>query len=100
MVEAGGALRLAAEAFDEARVAGVLREQHLDRDGPVQQLIAGEVHLGHSASCDAALDLVSVREDVSELRHRGQTLPVRLFALREVTGPAPFASFVPRSVLR
>jgi hypothetical protein len=81
VVEAGGALRLAAEAFDEARIARVLREQHLHRDGTIQQLIAGEVHLSHSASCDAALDLVSIREDVSKLRHRAETLAVRLFAL-------------------
>ena len=40
VVEVGGGLRLAPEPLDERRVGGELGEQHLDRDRPVEQLVA------------------------------------------------------------
>ena len=74
VVQVGGGLGLAPEPLDEARVAGELGEEHLDRHRTVEQLVAGEVHLRHPAPCDPALDLVAVGEDVGDLRHRPKTL--------------------------
>ena len=63
VVEVGGGLCLPPEALDERRVAGELREQHLDRDRPVEQQVAGEEDLGHAPPRDPALDLVAAVED-------------------------------------
>ena len=62
VVQVGGALRLTAEPLDEARIGGELREQHLDGDGAVEQLIAGEEDVGHAAARDAAVQLVATVE--------------------------------------
>ena len=64
MVEVGRRLRLTAEALDEGLVGRQLREQHLQGDGPVEQQVAGEVHLGHAATREMAHDLVAVGEDL------------------------------------
>ena len=50
VVEVGGGRGLPAEALDEGRVRGELGEQHLDGDGPVEQLVAGQEDLGHAAA--------------------------------------------------
>ncbi len=70
MVEGRRAVRLATEAFDEARVAGELGEQDLHRDEPVEDLVAGEVDVGHPAPGDGPFDRVTVREGVFDRRHR------------------------------
>ena len=63
VVEVGRGLRLAAEPLDEAGVSGVLGEQHLHRDRPIEQPVAGQEDVGHAAPPDPALDLVAVVED-------------------------------------
>ena len=63
VVEVGRGLRLAAEPLDEGRVLGVLGEQDLDRDGPVEQQVPGQVHVGHAAPRQAPVHLVAVVED-------------------------------------
>ena len=62
VVEVGGRLRFTAETLDEVRVDRELGEQHLDRNGPVEQEIAREEHVGHAAAPDALLNLVAVVE--------------------------------------
>ena len=52
VVQAGGGLRLAAEAVDEARIACELRQQDLDRDGAVEDGVDPAVHLAHAAGAD------------------------------------------------
>ena len=63
VVQVGRGLRLAPEPLDERRVAGELGREHLERDRAVEQLVAGQVHLGHAAPGDARDDLVAVGED-------------------------------------
>ena len=63
VVEVGGGRGLAPEPLDERRVGGELREQHLHGDGPVEQLVAGEEHLGHAAAPEASVQLVATVED-------------------------------------
>ena len=69
---------------------GVLGEERLQRDRAVQRLVAGEVHLGHAALRDLALDLVAVRKDLADQRHRGETLSVH--CRNAGRGEAPTAS--------
>ena len=71
VVEVGGGLRLAPEPLDERRLARVLGVQRLQRDGPVEQLVAGEEDLGHAALRDLPLDLVAIGEDSSDQAHSG-----------------------------
>ena len=52
VVEARGVLRLPAEPLDEARVAGELGEEHLDRDAAVELPVASEEDVGHAARRD------------------------------------------------
>ena len=63
VVEVGGRRGLPPEPLDERRVGGELGEQHLHGDGPVEQLVAGEEHLGHAAAPEAPVQLVATVED-------------------------------------
>ena len=63
VVEVRRGLGLTAEPLHEARVGGVLGEQHLDRDPAVEQPVVGEEDVGHAAPTEAVLDLVAVVED-------------------------------------
>jgi len=63
MREVRGRRGLAAEALHEVGIGGVLREQHLHGDRTVEQAISGEEHVGHAATPDPAVDLVTVVED-------------------------------------
>src|SRR5271157_843012 len=76
MVEVRGGLCLAPEPFDKRRLAGEFGEQCLQRDGPVERLVARQIHLGHAALRDFAFDPITVRKDLSDERHRGETLSV------------------------
>ena len=72
VVEVGGGLGLAPEPGHEVGVVGVLGEQDLDRDRPVELQVAGEEHLGHAALAEAAVQLVAAVED-GGLRHGGSS---------------------------
>ena len=75
MREAGGVLRLAAEALDELVVARVAVVQDLDRDAAAEHLVLGEVDVRHPARAELAHDAVApVEERVDQgvgNRHRG-----------------------------
>ena len=80
MVEAGGALRLAAEALDELLVGGVALVEQLQRDAPAELLVLGEVDVGHPARAELALDHVAPVEDaVDEGVGGGHTGPAYRF---------------------
>ena len=68
MVEARGALRLAAEALDELLVGGMPLVQQLQRHVPAQFLVLGEVHVGHPARAELALDHIAPVEDTVDER--------------------------------
>ncbi len=76
MVEVGGRLRLAAEPLHEARIVGELVEEHLDGNRAIEQLVAGQVHVGHAASGDLAMEFVTPAENRRALRgHRDGFYP-------------------------
>src|SRR5215216_2446971 len=50
VAKGGGALRLTPKAFDELVVLGVLVFQDLERHIPFQNLIVGQVDLGHTSA--------------------------------------------------
>ena len=73
--QAGGVLRLAAEALDELLVARVTVVEDLDRDVPAELLVLGEVHVGHPAGAELPHDPVApVEERVDQrvCRHSAQ----------------------------
>jgi hypothetical protein len=43
-------------------VGGEIRRQQLDGDGPIEPHVSGEVHHGHSASTELALECVMARQ--------------------------------------
>ena len=54
---------------------GELGEEHLDRDRAVEQLVAGEEHLGHAAPGQASVQLVTPAEDGGALvGHDGRSV--------------------------
>jgi hypothetical protein len=53
--EGGGALGLASEALDELVVVGVALAHDLEGDVPIQNVVVGEIDLGHT-SCPQRLD--------------------------------------------
>src|SRR4051794_25081047 len=80
MVEAGGALRLAAEALDELLVGGVAVIQQLQRHPAPELLVLGEVDVGHPARAQLALDHVAaVERPVDQGVRRGHTDPAYCF---------------------
>lgn len=48
VIQRGRVLRFAPEAEVEARIAGQIRAQHLDRDVPMQTDVTGQMNLGHT----------------------------------------------------
>ena len=72
----GRRLRLTTEPLDEGLVHGELREQHLQRDRPVQLPVDGAVDLSHAPACDQVGQLVSARVDAGRLDrlHRDRSL--------------------------
>ena len=64
MVQVRGRPRLPSEALDEGVVGGELRKQHFERDGPVEQLVMGEIDLRHPAARDMTDDFVAIAEDL------------------------------------
>ena len=66
VVEVRRGLCFAAEPFDERGFARVFREQGLQRDGPIEQPIMGQIDLGHPALGQFALDFVAVGKDPSD----------------------------------
>ena len=87
VVEVGGRRGLPPEALHEGGVGGELGEQDLHGDGPVEQLVAGEEHLGHAAAAEPAVQLVAAVEDGGPgVRHAGLRL-VR--ACVDCHGPPP-----------
>ena len=81
MREAGGVLRLAAEALDELVVGRVPVVEDLDRDPPPELLVLGEVDVGHPARAELADDLVPAVEDRVDQSvrygHRSMRLVIR-----------------------
>ena len=71
MVQASNALGLAAKALHEIRVNGVLGEQNLHGHIAVEQQVAGQEHVGHSAATDTPRNLVALVNDLRILvRHK------------------------------
>jgi len=99
VVQVGSGLCLAAEPLDERRLARVLGEKSLERDQAIQRFVAREVHLGHAAVGELALDPISVRKDLADQGHRGETLSAlhREFGLLE-PGPGPLTRVLTHSV--
>ncbi len=60
VVQRCGVLRLAAEPQVEARIAGQIRAQHLDRHVAVQPLIARQMDFGHAAEAQDVAEFVPV----------------------------------------
>ncbi len=60
VVQRGRVLGLAAEPEVEARVAGQVGAQHLDRHVAVQPDVAGEVNLGHAAEPEDFAEFVAI----------------------------------------
>src|SRR5206468_5587555 len=66
--EPAGETRLTHEACAEGLVVGELLGQHLDRDGSLELLVAGEENGRHAALSELALDPVAAgRERVDQL---------------------------------
>jgi hypothetical protein len=61
--EAGGALGLALEALDELLVVGELLPQDLESYVPIEDLVVGQVHLGHPSATQGMTDAVTVVYD-------------------------------------
>ena len=67
MVEAAERLRLAREAFAEARLRRQRRRQQLDRDAAAEAAVVGAVDRAHAAAADLLLELDRAAE-----QHRRQ----------------------------
>ena len=78
MVQARRRLRLAAEPVDEVGVARELREQHLDRDGTVEDGVHASVHLAHAARADPGFHPIPTPEHRSVQRTPSLARQVRL----------------------
>jgi hypothetical protein len=64
MVQSGGRPGFTPEALDERAVGRELGEEHLERDAAIEQLVVGDVDLGHSASRQVLDDLVASAVDL------------------------------------
>ena len=69
---ARGARGLAPEALDELLVFGEVVVQHLHRDLPAEQLVLGEVHLGHAPGPEPREHPVAPVDDRLGLDHRSR----------------------------
>ena len=83
VVEAGGALGLAVEAFDELGVATKVGVEDLDGDVAAQQDVAAAVHRSHAALADERVEAIGAREDGAD--HPGQILFDLLLVAHGVT---------------
>ena len=63
MVEVGRRLGLPTEALHEAGIARELIEQDLDRHRTIQQQVARQIHVGHTAAGDLPVELVPLVKD-------------------------------------
>jgi hypothetical protein len=63
--EPGGRQRLAAEARDERRIVREVLGQQLDGDIALEALVEGELHRGHPADAETALDPVAPGDSCS-----------------------------------
>ena len=84
MAQVGRRLRLAAEPLDEVGVGGELGEQHLDRHLAIEQQVAGDEHVGHTAATDSLVDLVAVVENDGIVR--GHSSSACVWAVRDSAG--------------
>src|SRR5436309_4535658 len=64
MVQAGGGLCLATEPVHELLVARVVRREHLDRDGAIQDAVGAVVHGGHAAGAELVAQLVAIVQNL------------------------------------
>ena len=69
MVQRGGVLRLGPEAGAERGVAGELAAQHLHRDRPLEQGVAGPPDPAHAAAGERHEELVPVAEQADSRFH-------------------------------
>jgi hypothetical protein len=60
VAEGGGALGLPLEAFDELLVVGVAPAHDLEGDGSVEDVVVGQVDLGHAPGPEGSDDPVTV----------------------------------------
>ena len=94
MVQPGGVPRLPFESLDELVVARVALVQDLQRDLPPELLVLGQVHVGHPARAEPALDAVAPVEegaDQTVFGVRGHGYPF-IRSTRSEGGPASAAS--------
>ena len=70
MVESGGALGLAVEAFDELGVAGEVRVKDLDGDIAAQEHVAATEDRAHATLADERIEPVGAREHATD--HLGE----------------------------
>src|SRR4029450_491387 len=80
--------RLAAEAFDEARVTRQVPVQDLDRHGTFEHGVAGAVDLAHAARGDTIDDVVPAVERVQREREVRASGPLGDGALRDARLPS------------
>ena len=73
MLQPGSEPDLAEEAV-RAHTRGQLGMEHLERDGPVVPQVAGEVHRGHPAAAELALERVAVGQRGCEPRREFRTI--------------------------
>ena len=88
VLEAGGRLRLAAEARDEGLVLGQVLGQQLDGHPPLEHLVHREVDRRHPAGAEPALDAVAAR-DLGGGAHPGRPPPGSRRRARATRRPAP-----------
>ena len=64
MVQVGSSLGFPTEPGNKGWFSSELREQNLDRNRPVQQLILGQEHVSHTASGDSPMQFVPSVQDM------------------------------------
>ena len=69
MIESSYRLRLAMEATDSFRIAGIAVRQNLDRNVPVQISVERTINLAHATSPDEADDLVGAETHAGRQGH-------------------------------
>src|SRR5688572_5518049 len=68
MLQLRGELRFAMEAREHFAIVDEVLVQHLDRDVPIQTLVAAAVDAAHRARTDQLLDDVSTEHDLTDER--------------------------------